>query len=75
MHIYRNGVVKLTNVKWPTLQVTAATAEELGEDAVWLDPNYCEGYASGGSYAGEDNNDKSTAEVVLRYLLKLDRTN
>jgi hypothetical protein len=33
------------------LQVTAATAEELREDAVWLDPNCYENYASGGSNA------------------------
>lgn len=58
MHIYPNGVVKPTNEKWPTLQVTAATAEELGEDAVWLDPNYCEDYALGGSNAGETPEDK-----------------
>jgi hypothetical protein len=47
LHIYPNGVVKPTNEKWPTLQVTAATAQELGEDAVWLDSKYCEDYASG----------------------------
>ena len=41
LHIYPNGVIKPTNEKWPALQVAAATAEELGEDAVWLDPNYC----------------------------------
>jgi hypothetical protein len=36
LYIYPNGVVKPTNEKWPTLQVTAATAQELGDDAVWL---------------------------------------
>ncbi|CZT07642.1 uncharacterized protein RAG0_13022 [Rhynchosporium agropyri] len=30
LHIYPNGPVKPTNEKWPTLQVTAAAAEELG---------------------------------------------
>ncbi|CZT43397.1 uncharacterized protein RSE6_03429 [Rhynchosporium secalis] len=58
LHIYPNGVVKPTNEKWPTLQVTAATAEELGEDAVWLDPDYCESYALGGSNAAVTSEDK-----------------
>ncbi|PVH70183.1 hypothetical protein DL98DRAFT_598018 [Cadophora sp. DSE1049] len=58
LHIYPNGVVKPTNEKWATLQITHATAEELREDAVWFAPDYCENYATGGSNVGESSENK-----------------
>lgn len=57
MHVYLDGVVKPANEEWPTLKVNAASADELGEDEVWLDPRYCEDYTSGktvGKQASED---------------------